>query len=37
MSLPETGKKVEGLLGSDLFREVHAMIDYSAQKLWLHF
>lgn len=35
MELPVTGKKIDGLTGSDFFRSPHAMLDYSGETLWL--
>jgi Aspartyl protease len=35
MDLPVTGKKIDGLIGSDFFRSHHAMLDYSGETLWL--
>lgn len=35
MDLPATGRKIDGLIGSDFFRSHHAMLDYSGETLWL--
>ena len=35
MNLPETGVRIEGLIGSDFFHARQAMLDYAGGMLWL--